>query len=480
MPRLCPSTSRRPRCSTFCIAIGLLSFFNLLILVAFHRWELVSQTSPLGNFKNSSGKTAHDATEDGPLSSISQYGLQNGQADVHILDVLINRTPFTFDPNVFRASASKKYRISSNVLLPDTEGKTESAICLATQGSLGRLHWLMLLAELWDAPVSVAVFVFSRIELDVAKAYISLVRSCSDGVRRNFRFHIAYPSDENLGGTSNMPKWSEVVKERLSCPNHGAVLNNLLQLTKKQVVKNRQKLLYPQNHLRNIARDGCEQEFFFLTDIDVMPRPGLARDLDVFLRNRPPCSKCIYVVPTYETSKSTPVPKTKSELLHMVRVKKARPFHQKVFIYNQYATNHREWERITTTATKPIAAAYRVRKYEFFYEPFYVASKDIPRHDERFVGYGFTRNTQVYEMYLAGFEFWVLDNAFAVHQGMENPHGRDYWREKQNALNRKHFMVFKKEMAKKYSPTAVNHATSSTTSSTKTSSAGSRQSGTVH
>ncbi len=33
--------------------------------------------------------------------------------------------------------------------------------------------------------------------------------------------------------------------------------------------------------------------------------------------------------------------------------------------------------------------------FEFFYEPFYVASDDAPQHDERFLGYGYTRNTQV-------------------------------------------------------------------------------------
>lgn len=30
------------------------------------------------------------------------------------------------------------------------------------------------------------------------------------------------------------------------------------------------------------------------------------------------------------------------------------------------------------------------------YEPFYVSSDDIPPYDERFLGYGFTRNSQVY------------------------------------------------------------------------------------
>lgn len=30
-----------------------------------------------------------------------------------------------------------------------------------------------------------------------------------------------------------------------------------------------------------------------------------------------------------------------------------------------------------------------------YYEPFYISSDTIPPHDERFLGYGFTRNSQV-------------------------------------------------------------------------------------
>lgn len=39
--------------------------------------------------------------------------------------------------------------------------------------------------------------------------------------------------------------------------------------------------------------------------------------------------------------------------------------------------------------------SHNVTNFEFFYEPFYVASDMVPPHDERFLGYGFTRNTQV-------------------------------------------------------------------------------------
>ncbi len=36
--------------------------------------------------------------------------------------------------------------------------------------------------------------------------------------------------------------------------------------------------------------------------------------------------------------------------------------------------------------------------FRFFYEPFYVARDEVPEHDERFLGYGYTRNTQVHRV----------------------------------------------------------------------------------
>ncbi len=39
--------------------------------------------------------------------------------------------------------------------------------------------------------------------------------------------------------------------------------------------------------------------------------------------------------------------------------------------------------------------SHPVTNYEFFYEPFYASLDAAPPYDERFVGYGFTRNTQV-------------------------------------------------------------------------------------
>ena len=42
-----------------------------------------------------------------------------------------------------------------------------------------------------------------------------------------------------------------------------------------------------------------------------------------------------------------------------------------------------------------VHVSHNVTEFEFFYEPFYVSLDSGPEYDERFLGYGFTRNTQV-------------------------------------------------------------------------------------
>lgn len=72
-----------------------------------------------------------------------------------------------------------------------------------------------------------------------------------------------------------------------------------------------------------------------------------------------------------------------------------------------------------------------------------------PPHDERFVGYGFTRNTQVYEMFVAGYQFQVLSPLFTCHPGLQNKR-HQLLRDQQNNRNLRELEGFKREVFAKY------------------------------
>lgn len=57
---------------------------------------------------------------------------------------------------------------------------------------------------------------------------------------------------------------------------------------------------------------------------------------------------------------------------------------------------------------------------------------------------------QVYEMFVAGYQFQVLSPIFTCHWGLQTVKSRPSWRERQNDANRKVFEVFKREVFARY------------------------------
>jgi hypothetical protein len=49
------------------------------------------------------------------------------------------------------------------------------------------------------------------------------------------------------------------------------------------------------------------------------------------------------------------------------------------------------------------------------WEPFYIAQRNSPLYDERFKQYGFDRQQQICNLWVAGYKFSIMNNAFLVH-----------------------------------------------------------------
>ena len=129
----------------------------------------------------------------------------------------------------------------------------------------------------------------------------------------------------------------------------------------------------------------------------MVPTPGMDLQLEIFLQKdqeRNNCTQCAFVIPTYEISlNSSHLPQNKTELLEFFKEKEAQQFHIIVWPLNQKSSNLKRWEKIPETDELDIA--YKVEKYKFGYEPIYVSRGNIPAFDERFIGFGNTRNSQV-------------------------------------------------------------------------------------
>ena len=295
--------------------------------------------------------------------------------------------------------------------------------------------------------ISIFIALFTPdIEYVVANIYIQYLRKCFPAVRNQVSFHYTYPVDHPI----RIEQQEETIKiglpndlmeilsalespdSELSCemtPKEFA--DKLLRHTtsEKSYRSWRVSLEYPQNLLRNVAKSGCQTTYTMLPDIDMIPNKDMDLQLEKFLLTKQPphclapsspkskvkTNKCAFVVPVYEISRQVEhLPKDKNELLGLLKNKLSRPFHSALFSINQKASQLKLWEAMkpnvssqnkessstlkTTTSGIPmdeIDVGYKVDKYQFKYEPLYVAKADTPIFDERFIGFGMTRNTQV-------------------------------------------------------------------------------------
>ena len=234
------------------------------------------------------------------------------------------------DLRLGRWDSSRSYRMFDYATVGDmyAEASANRRVCLATQSSIERLHELLRIAAHWSGPISVAVFVAGD-ELRLLRAFATWLSRCQPEVYSRLALHAATPADRP-GIQGNMPNWAKNCEVSPLPPGE----------RRADTVAWRARHPYPQNHLRNLARRNCHTPYVFLVDVDIVPSRGMAEALDSFLAKAPKCPLCAYVVPTYELDKRVAnFPANKSELLRLSRNKLAIPFHRKVFIYNQYASN---------------------------------------------------------------------------------------------------------------------------------------------
>lgn len=207
-------------------------------------------------------------------------------------------------------------------------------VCLATQSSVEKLHSLVQVALHWTGPMSVALYAAGDDEFEVLQRYLVYLRRCYESVRQRVVFSLAVPRSRP---PRKQPRVFEL-PDAIDCAKPEATLNELATRIPSEQANWRIRNVYPQNHMRNLARKNCQTDYVFLTDVDIVPSFNLTVALDEFLRDDK-CDKCAYVVPTYELDTRVKFPPNKTELVRLARKGLARPFHQKVFIHNQFATN---------------------------------------------------------------------------------------------------------------------------------------------
>ncbi|KAI9475893.1 MAG: glycosyl-transferase for dystroglycan-domain-containing protein [Benjaminiella poitrasii] len=132
-------------------------------------------------------------------------------------------------------------------------------------------------------------------------------------------------------------------------------------------------------------------------------------------------------------------PKDKEALMNIVLTEKIDMFHVN-WTRGHGSTDYKKWYQ----SSRP----YKVTDYNYSYEPYAIFKKEgSPWCDERFIGYGANKAACLYEIYLAGIDYWVLPNDFLIHQTHHYPEDT---RAKERKYNKKLYDYFREEVCLRY------------------------------
>ncbi|XP_069177063.1 beta-1,4-glucuronyltransferase 1-like [Procambarus clarkii] len=191
-------------------------------------------------------------------------------------------------------------------------------------------------------------------------------------------------------------------------------------LTNVNTYRAHNKLLYPINVARNIARLAARTYFVFPADVELYPSVDFIPDFLTMLK-KPDVSNStfprVFVFSVFEVKENISIPETKNELLGLLHKGDAAPFHKNVCSACHSIPGSQEW---LEAPVKPGMTVFQIGKRTppfQSWEPFFVGTNLDPLYDERLTWEGKSdKMTQAYIMCLHDYEFHVLDNAFLVHR----------------------------------------------------------------
>ncbi|XP_043538506.1 beta-1,4-glucuronyltransferase 1 [Chiloscyllium plagiosum] len=384
-----------------------------------------------------------------------------------------SREALTLGPG--RLDPSGRYRLYRDVSRsPVSREAGDLELSLATHSSLHNLHHLPGLARRWQGPLAVAVFAGPG-ELSASLQLIHNLEGHCPCLRGRVTFTLVTPSGLPEKGVAPEPGGGERQGPGTQDPQvgeppdpHPACRRALAQLRRYSLGRTNYALSagpYPNNLLRNAARQALPSRHVLVIDVDMLPsaglHPGFLRLLDDLTRSAesgPGADRTVYVVPALEMRHTRRLPQHKAELQQLYQVAEVQPFYAELCPRCQAPTNYSRWINLpaaataatSTSSTGPALRVAYTREWTDPWEPFYISRTTVPPYDERFEQYGFNRISQACELHVAGYTFAVLDNAFLIHKGFKLASEFHPQKDEENRRNRILFRQFKQDLKLKY------------------------------
>lgn len=312
---------------------------------------------------------------------------------------------------------SAKYSVQEDFIMSDLSTPFDDSVTLTTQATHEFLQHVPVLCSRWQGPVSVAVFAPGS-DYVVAMDKIAYLRLCDDPcVRANVSWHIVYDK-------VHAPPAAVVVNSSADFLRswNGTCASDVMERDYAPFRK-ANKMTYPINVLRNVARRRARTRFVLASDIELYPSANVIPRFLALVEERRRQNATlasvpqVFVLPIFEVQAKQQPPLTKRALVQMLHNKTAIFFHKWVCDQCQKFPKREEWiEYVPNDDVLGVLTTTKRDRTKRSWEPIYIGTNDDPFYAEELTWEGKRdKMAQSYELCLRGYDFHILDNAFLVH-----------------------------------------------------------------
>lgn len=226
------------------------------------------------------------------------------------------------------------YRVLYNVVEAKENVSSLVPVTYATHATAEFVNYISEIARYWEGPVSVAVFVPDFDADTVTKQLVHLCHCLPD--MSKVSVHYVFPAND----TPFVQTHPYLYFDSTYCAISKTV--DILSFRAST------RLKYPINVCRNVARNAAATYFVMVSDIQLIPSEKLAsKFIEMVSRyhidkhQRLPSR--VYVLPLFEVERDEVIPRSKTDLIRLVRNEKAVYFHRHVCSHCQRFPGLEKW-----------------------------------------------------------------------------------------------------------------------------------------
>lgn len=246
---------------------------------------------------------------------------------------------FVFDENDLKSTPELGQRSSHKVLYNIIEPKQQNynstapvmTVTYATHVTPDFLRYISEIVRYWDGVVSLAAFV-PDFDADTVTKLMMTLCQCLPEMSR-ISVHYVFPK--------NKPPFIETgTKVPSSC--------KLTDISSLVTFRYQNKLAYPVNVCRNVARNAAFSKYVLVSDVELIPSENLAGSFLSMIRKLRSNSRYLYpskvfVVPVFEIDSYENIPRNKEDIKGLVNEEKAVYFHRYICSHCQRFPGLERW-----------------------------------------------------------------------------------------------------------------------------------------